>query len=150
MAESPVVQELANARIRSGTRMVRIDLRDCTAMDSTFSGMLLVLKRVVEASSGELVLVAPSRKVIEVLRQMGIEDFYATDFAERPPATHAAWREVAVPLPELETLQRVVLESHEELSLVPGPAAEAFREVVRELRRADSVRPSVPPSIPHA
>lgn len=149
MVESPVVQELAHARIRAGARVVRIDLRECTAMDSTFTGMLLVLKRVLEASAGELVLVAPSRKVMDVLGQMGLDDFYAIDSAERPPATHA-WREVAVPRPEVETLQRMVLESHEELSRVPGPAAEAFRDVVRELRRADSVRPSVPPSIPHA
>jgi anti-anti-sigma regulatory factor len=141
MVESPVVQELATDQIALGARSLRIDLRDCTAIDSTFSGLLLVLKRRLDAIGGGLTLVSPSRKVLDVLGYMGVDDLYAIEWADR---AHGAWRELAASPPEVETLKRVVLEAHDELSRVPGPAAEAFEDVVHELRRTESVRPSVP------
>ena len=43
MMESPAVQEAVALHLARGGRVVRLDLRDCTVMDSTFSGTLLSL-----------------------------------------------------------------------------------------------------------
>ena len=84
MLESPAVRETASERLAAhGPCALRIDLRDCTTMDSTFSGTLLSLKRQVDKIGGTLTLVSPSEKVLELLRQMGLEDFYNVDVADR-------------------------------------------------------------------
>jgi hypothetical protein len=101
-------------------------------MDSTFSGTLLALKRELERLGGTLTLVSPSAKVVEVLSQMGLEGFYAIDPAER---ARGPWVEISMAPPSVERLKRLIVDAHDELSRVPGPAADAFREVVRELRR---------------
>jgi anti-anti-sigma factor len=133
MMESPTVQTLASAEVAKGVRAVRVDLRDCTAMDSTFSGMLLVLKRMLDAVEGELTLVSPSTTVLEVLGQMGLEDFYRIELAERAPG---AWRDIVAAQPDVDQLRQLVLDAHDELAKRHGPASDAFREVVRELRGA--------------
>ena len=83
MVESPAVHETASERMSRGVRVVRIDLRDCVAMDSTFSGTLLALKRELDRLDGTLTLVSPSPKVVEVLAQMGLDGFYDVEIAER-------------------------------------------------------------------
>ncbi|HVH46197.1 MAG TPA: STAS domain-containing protein [Labilithrix sp.] len=141
MVEGAAVQELAREHVAAGARSLRIDLRACTAMDSTFSGTLLSLERLLAPLGGTLTLVSPSPKVVEVLRQMGLEDFYAIDVAERAVG---AWRDVIAAHPAVDTLRRVVLDSHDELARIPGPASDTFREVARELHRTEPDRPSVP------
>jgi anti-anti-sigma factor len=131
MMESAAVKQTASEHVSRG-RALRVDLRDCTTMDSTFSGTLLSLKRQLESAGRRLTLVSPSAKVLELLRQMGLEDFYAIDVAERPSGT---WQELTQARPEDERLRRLVLEAHDELACVPGPNAGAFRTVVDELRR---------------
>jgi anti-anti-sigma factor len=76
MLESPAVDETARDQLARGVRSVRIDLRSCTMMDSTFSGTLLSLKRQLENAGGSLTLVSPSRRVLDLLAKMGLEDFY--------------------------------------------------------------------------
>jgi Sec-independent protein secretion pathway component TatC len=66
-------------------------------MDSTFSGTLLSLKRQLAAIGGALTLVSPSPRVLELLRQMGVDDFYTIEVAERRPC---AWIEVPLARPE--------------------------------------------------
>jgi len=92
MVESPAVHATASARMSRGVRVVRIDLRDCAIMDSTFSGTLLALKRELERKDGTLTLVTPSPKVVELLGQMGLEDFYDLDLAER---ACGPWEEIS-------------------------------------------------------
>jgi anti-anti-sigma factor len=132
VTETPAVSELASERINEGRiRGVRIDLRDCTMMDSTFSGTLLALKRQLEASGGTLTLVSPSSKVLEMLSQMGLDDFYDVEISERPDGD---WKDVAKAPLQLERLQRLILDAHDELVRVPE-AEHTFRDVVDELRR---------------
>lgn len=132
MLEGATVEQTATEHFADGTRALRIDLRDCTMMDSTFSGTLLSLKRHLEAIGGELVLVSPSEPVLEVLRLMGLESFYRVDVADR---VEGPWQPVTAVRPEAGELERLVLESHELLADVPGPAGREFRAVVEELRR---------------
>lgn len=140
MMESPAVQESASEQLARGARTVRIDLRDCTTMDSTFSGTLLALKRQLDALGGTLTLVSPSLKVCELLEQMGLEDFYAIDVADR---IDGAWNEIDVTAqPRVEKLRRLVVDAHDELARVPGRAAHAFHAVAEELRRSEPELPS--------
>lgn len=135
--ESPAVQATASERMSRGVRAVRIDLRDCAAMDSTFSGTLLALKRELEGLGGTLTLVSPSPKVVEILRQMGLEDFYDVDVAERAAGP---CREISLAPPKVATLRRLIADAHDELARMPGPHADSFRAVADELRRSEDSR----------
>ncbi len=132
MIESPAVHDAARTSLSRGVRCVRIDLRDCTTMDSTFSGTILSLKRELEELGGALTLVSPSARVLELLREMGLEDFYAIEVGERPVGP---CRTIATATPEVATLRRRILDAHEELLRVPGAPGDAFSTVVEELRR---------------
>lgn len=132
VVESPAVHETARDRMSRGVRVVRIDLRDCVVMDSTFSGTLLALKRELERHDGTLTLVSPSPKVVELLGQMGLEGFYDVETGERGPGP---WKEIVPAPPSLERIRSVVRAAHDELVRSPGPCEELFRDVARELRR---------------
>lgn len=135
MMESAAVNELASERISRGVRAVRIDLRDCTTMDSTFSGTLLALERQLGRVGGTLTLVSPSERVMELLHQMGVDDFYAIEASDR---AEGPWVVITAARPRVDKLQRVVLDAHDELAHLPIPQAGAFRAVVDELRTPDS------------
>lgn len=139
MTESPAVKETASERLARGVREVRIDLRDCTMIDSTFSGTLLALERMLVRVGGTLTLVSPSPKVVELLHQMGIEDFYRIERTERPEHRDG-WVPIAPVGRGIEKLRRAVIDAHDELARVPGPQAETFRGVADELRREDDGR----------
>jgi anti-anti-sigma factor len=145
MMESPAVASLANERIASGVRAVRIDLRDCTTMDSTFSGTLLALERQLGRLGGSLTLVSPSERVVELLEQMGVDDFYAIELSERGDGP---WVVAPLARPRTTILERVVFDAHDELSHLPIPQADAFRAVCDELCRTPDI-PAVPPSVTH-
>ena len=132
MTESPAVSEAAGERLRRGVRSLRLDLRDCTTLDSTFTGTLLSLKRELEDAGGTLTLVSPSAKVVDLLHEMGLEDFYAIEHADRVGGT---WTDVPLARPGAERLSRMILDAHEQLARIPGAAETAFRTVVEELHR---------------
>ena len=134
MVDSLAVQAMAKEQLACGLREMRVDLRSCTVMDSTFSGTLLGLQRQLDSVGGTLTLVSPSPKVMELLEQMGLEDFYVIEARAR---ANGAAREISGERPDVEELKRLVLDAHDELSRLPGPAGDAFREVAEELRRCD-------------
>ena len=113
---------------------MRLDLRGCTAIDSTFSGTLLSLQRQLEDVGGKLTLVSPSAKVLELLEKMSLDDFYAIEIADPLDVDHAG---VELPLtrPSGASFGRMVLDAHDELASLPGPAGSVFRTVVEEMRR---------------
>lgn len=142
MAESPAALAFARERMVGGVRTVRIDLRSCTTMDSTFSGTLLALRRQLEELGGRLTLVSPSARVIELLAEMGLEDFYEIERAE---PLDGSWTVLTGGRPGTEKLQRIVLDAHDELARLPGSAGKTFRVVVDELRRSAN-EPAAPES----
>ncbi len=140
MTESPAVNEAAADALGRGARSLRLDLRDCTTIDSTFSGTLLSLKRKLEDAGGSLTLVSPSARVIELLAMMGLEDFYRIEHAEQ---LDGPWTEVAVTRPGAERLSRMIVDAHEQLARISGPAGTTFRTVVEEMR-SEEQRGTVP------
>jgi anti-anti-sigma factor len=131
MLESPTLEGAALEHVACGGRSLRVDLRDCTAMDSTFSGTLLSLKRALAKVGGDLTLVSPSTKVEDGLEAMGLEDFYTIDRCGR---LVGSWRDLA-PATGADTpsLRRIVLAAHDELAGMTGPAALGFGEVAARL-----------------
>lgn len=134
MTESPAVSAAAAEGLRRGARSLRLDLRGCTAIDSTFSGTLLSLQRQLEDAGGKLTLVSPSAKVLDLLEKMGLDDFYTIEISA-PLDAGAAWTEVPLARPSTERLSRMVLDAHDQLASLPGPAGSVFRTVVDEMRR---------------
>jgi len=133
MMESPAVHTLVRKHMSHGLRALRVDLRDCAMIDSTFAGTLLSLEHQLDT----LTLVSPSPRVLELLRRMGLDDLYTIEAAPHP---RGPWIDLSVASPEAEKLTSLVLESHEELAHVAGPHASAFRSVVEELRRDHASR----------
>jgi anti-anti-sigma factor len=130
--KSPAVRELVARHLSRGLRGLRVDLRDCTMMDSTFSGMLLSIEHQLAALDGTLTLISPSGRVLELLRGMGLDELYAIEVAPRP---NGPWVQVSPRSTDIDELTSLVLESHEELAHASVSNGPAFRAVVEELRR---------------
>jgi anti-anti-sigma factor len=109
---------------------LRVDLRHCTYMDSTFLGTLLLLKRTIEQRGrGDFALTALSPQCQRLLHQMGLDRFYCILAGEELPAS--AWTELTAGPSQGSGFQHTVIQAHQELANVPGPAGQPFRDVMR-------------------
>jgi anti-anti-sigma regulatory factor len=141
MAHSLPLRRCAEQALGQGATALRVDLSHCSHMDSTFLGTLLTLQRLV-AGQGQcaFALVAPSTQCRCVLRQMGVESIFAVVPAEEPaPET---WDELPCALDDCQGIQQNVVQAHQELAKVEGPAAESIRAVVRCMARAQEEKRS--------
>src|SRR4051794_12764395 len=85
MPHSLPPRRLAEQRLAGGVTAIRVDLRHCTYMDSTFMGTLLFLKRAVDRrGQGEFALLSPSPECGKLFRQMGLDAVYPVVTAEEP------------------------------------------------------------------
>jgi anti-anti-sigma regulatory factor len=124
------LRRCAEQALADGAGELRFDLRRCTHMDSTFLGTLLYLKRVVaRRGEGELTLVAPSAQCCRLLEQMGLVGVFPTAAAEEGEVGDGT--ELMEDLQDITAFKRNVIQAHEELACLPGPAGEQFRAVVR-------------------
>jgi anti-sigma B factor antagonist len=133
MPHSLPLRRYAEQALAEGVTSVRVDLRRCTNMDSTFLGTLLCLKRRVEEAKGEFVLLSPSPKCCQVLRQMAVEGLFAVRTEDE--ADTADWVELCSDTQDVDSFRRNVVHAHEALANLEGPAGDQFREVVRSLAR---------------
>jgi anti-anti-sigma factor len=133
MNNSLPLRRCAEHFLASGTKQVRIDLRDCTYMDSTFLGTLLTVRKSLERLGGEMTLLAPSPSCCRILQQMGLGDVLPT-LSE--PLAAVTWTEVGSETADVQSLKRNVTQAHEELANLPGEAGEQFKAVVRCLAEA--------------
>jgi anti-sigma B factor antagonist len=126
-------RRFAEQALAAGAADLRLDLRHCTYMDSTFLGTLLQLKREVERrGQGRFALVSPSAQCHQLLRQMGLESTFVV-LTEEELGT-AEWTELCGD-EDADAFKRNVVQAHEELATLKGPAGASFREVVRCLRQ---------------
>lgn len=151
MQHSVPLRRCADHALAAGVTTLRVDLRRCTYMDSTFLGTLLCLKRAVDQKGqGSFALAALSPQCQRLLRQMGLQDYYVVLATEELPA--AAWKELTSEPADCLTFKNNVVEAHQELANLPGPAGEPFREVMRcvaqDLEAQRSRKDQPPPSSP--
>ena len=131
MALSPSLRGCAEQGLARGVAVLRVDLRHCSYMDSTFLGTLLCLKR----GRGEVVLVSPSPEIGKLFQQMGVDDLFPVRVEEE--SREGDWKELGTGPEDLPTCKGLVVQAHQELATLPGPAGETFRQVVRTLAKAE-------------
>ena len=130
------LRRTTEALLGDGVRQVRMDLRDCIYMDSTFLGTLLTIRKMLEArTAGPLTLITPSVPCAKLIQEMGLGEFIpATD---APYDAAAPWVELKIDNGDAGSFRRNVAQAHEELAALPGPAAEQFKQVIRCMSEAD-------------
>jgi anti-anti-sigma factor len=146
---SQPLRRLAEQARAGGATSVRVDLRRCTYMDSTFLGTLLyVLRHCGHPESARFALVCPSPQCQRLLRDMGMDGLYPAETAEELPA--AVWTDVCCETGDVGTFRRAVVQAHQELADLPGPAGEMFREVAQGLAGEPEAQPprGTPPPAP--
>ncbi|MFN4259834.1 MAG: STAS domain-containing protein [Gemmataceae bacterium] len=111
---------------------VKVDLRHCEYMDSTFLGTLMFLWKTV-GQRGTFQLVSPSPSCLKLLCQVALDDVIPQIYEDETNA--GAWEEVPCGMEPGESLQRHVVEAHEELAEQPGPAGAVFRDIVQDLKQ---------------
>lgn len=130
MKHSLAFRKLAGQYVAEGTPVIRVDLRECVYMDSTFLGDLMLLKREVDRRGwGEFALVSPSSKCEQLLQQMTLDHFFPVVAEEEPVNKDCTILHIKSDEPE--EFQRNVVEAHVELANLEGPAGEQFRTVAR-------------------
>lgn len=135
MAHSLPLRRFVEQALGHGAVRVRGDLSRCTYMDSTFVGTLLTLQRfVADRGLNAFALVSPSSQCGGLLKQMGLEGFFPVVPAEED--FPQAWVELSCAVDDCQRLQQNVVQAHQELAGIEGPAGESFREVARCLRQA--------------
>lgn len=130
MRQSLSLRRFAEKELGRQGKLLQFDLRHCTHVDSTFVGTLLFLARVARRVDGaELALLSPSAACSEVLRQMGVAEIFQSRQEEEDAAL--PWNLLTSESAEEDGMRRNILQAHQELAEVPGPAKEAFQAVVR-------------------
>jgi anti-anti-sigma factor len=134
MHQSPSVRRFAEQCLACRTTVLGVDLRHCTHMDSTFLGTLLFLKRAIDQQrQGEFLLISPSPLCCRLLQQMGLDEIFPIVTAEE--LTTSAWIELKSESEDIEAFKRNVVQAHQELAHLEGPAGETFRELAASLAR---------------
>lgn len=132
MHRSPSVRRFAEQCLTDGMTVLYVDLRHCTHMDSTFLGTLLFLKRLVERrEEGKFALLSPSPQCLRLLQQMGLDRVFPSVNMEDSGA--GAWAELTSDPKDLTAFKHNVVQAHQELGRLEGPAGEPFRELADQL-----------------
>jgi anti-anti-sigma factor len=132
MHHSPSVRRFAEQCLADGMMVLYVDLRHCTHMDSTFLGTLLFLKRLVERrEEGKFALLSPSPQSYRLLQQMGLNKVFPIVSMEDSGA--GAWAELTSDPKDTAAFKQNVVQAHQELGRLEGPAGETFRELASSL-----------------
>ncbi len=139
----------AEQALAGGVSCVRIDLGRCTYMDSTFLGTLFVLKKAADAKGDTtLALTALSPQCRRLLEQMRLTEYYPVQPLTAMP--EEGWTELTIARGDCGTFRSNVLQAHQELANLQGPAGDTFREVMRcvarDLERQQSGQAPRPPA----
>ena len=134
MQQSPLVRRFAEHCLAHKTTALHMDLRHCTHMDSTFVGTLLFLKRAVaQQEQDEFALISPSPQCYRCLQQMGLDELFPIMTEGEPEAS--VWTELKSEADDLTALKRNVVQAHQELARLTGPAGEPFHALAGDLTR---------------
>lgn len=132
MQHSPALRQFAEQCFTVGMTALSVDLRHCTHMDSTFLGTLLFLKRLIERrEAGRFALISPSPRCRQLLQQMGLAKIFPVVDHEEPATS--VWRELPSGPEDTVAFKRNVVQAHQELGQLEGPAGETFRELADQL-----------------
>ena len=140
MHHSPAIRRFAEQCLAGGMMALYVDLRHCTHMDSTFLGTLLFLKRLAERREKRtFALISPSPQCRRLLQQMGVEKVFTVLEKEEPEP--GVWRDLPGEPTDTTAFKRNVVQAHQELGRLEGPAGETFRELATQLAQELAAEP---------
>jgi anti-anti-sigma regulatory factor len=132
MKQSLPVRRFAEQGLSRGVKILRVDLAQCTYLDSTFLGTLLTLQRTARRMGGrELVLVCPSSGCTRLFKQLGVQDAFPSVGPD--PSDQGEWTELPIERDDPTEFNRHVVQAHQELANLGGTPAEVFGGVARRL-----------------
>lgn len=132
MTESLPFRRFAERCLQDGANCLRVDLRHCSYLDSTFLGTLLQLQRATRKHSASFVLVSPSDECSKLLHQIGVQDIFAVHMDEELICSN--WLEVVASPEDPEAFNNNVLQAHEELASLGGASGDCFKRVANCLK----------------
>jgi anti-anti-sigma regulatory factor len=134
MKQSLALRRCGEQGLAGGVKLLRVDLRHCTYLDSTFLGTLLWLQRAARRrGAGEMLLVSPSGKCCGLFKQLGVDTAFATVTEDEPDA--GCWTELVSDADNSRDFNCNVVQAHQELANLGGKAAATFREVADRLSK---------------
>jgi anti-anti-sigma regulatory factor len=132
MTHSLALRQHAEACLDQGATALRVDLRNCDYLDSTFLGTLVCLNRQFSCSAPDgFGLVSPSPRCCALLAKMKLDAVLPVCSADFP---QEGWAELRGN-PDDAGLQSCVVQAHRELASVPGPASACFHDIAAALTR---------------
>jgi hypothetical protein len=137
MAQSLPLRRCAEGCLAAGATTLHIDLSLCTYLDSTFLGTLLRLRHGRGAACQTFALLTPSIECLELLRKMRLDCVLPIGAGCAPPGP---WTELGDESADVDAFQRTVVQAHQQLAELPGPAGEPFRAVARLLTKEMEAR----------
>lgn len=133
-ANSPQFKQIADQRIAAGERVVVLDLAECSAMDSTFMGVIAGIARQVIPGGGKVQVISGGERIRDLLGGLGLDSILEID----PP--DAIWlhdiesyrSRLQPPTSEnsKERNARMILDAHIELSQLNEKNANQFKSVI--------------------
>ena len=128
---STALRDFAKEMIRRGARDFIVDLRNCSAMDSTFMGTLAGISLWLrEMGEGYLSVVNPNERNAESLCSLGLEQL----FNVRVSTIKNGGQALTIPLKEDRTARaRTMLEAHEALIKTAPENLPKFKDVIQYL-----------------
>lgn len=132
LRESPAVRDVVHAAIQDGAHVV-LDLSDCTYLDSSFLGCLVILHQCGDDASGSFSVVA--NETIRKSLLAGSHLDRVLTFTE--PCPEGLGNTVTLEVTSLDRLKlcRHLFETHRQLAELAGPAADTYRRIAEQLAR---------------
>lgn len=133
LTQSLPLRRRAEQAVAEAAKALRVDLRRCTYMDSTFLGALLILQRGAERRGHcPLTLVSPSPVCCRLFQQMGLQGQLPVVTCDEDPA--GACTALTGETDDVPALRCNVVQAHQELAHLPGPAGDVFRAMAPFLK----------------
>ncbi len=130
--ESRALRDFVTQVLESGSPIV-LDLNDCTYLDSTFLGCVVILHQQAKATGAVFTVWADPEIQDKLLKPSQLHQLLK--FAEPPPSGLST----SVELPAIASDEREfckhLCEAHRALAELGGPAADTFRRIADDLSR---------------
>ena len=130
---SPALTEFSRKLINEGRRQFVVDLKDCSAMDSTFMGTLASLAiRLKDAGGGDLWVVNRNERNAGLLAGLGIDSLFS-DRALRT-AHNGECREAIHHAADKAATREIIHEAHAACVAADPRNADKFKDVLEHIK----------------